>query len=365
MNIVLPSGASVPASESAAALWREAIPCVAKLGKGDVLTLDASAVKVCDGALAAFVVELYRRALEQGFGVTAVDPNGAVAAVRGSFPAAQFRDDLAALGQVRKSGTAVQLGEAVVHIGEDALGQMAFLGEVTASLASLLFRPGRLRLRDTMLCFERAGIDALPITLLIGFLLGLILAFMSAASLRQFGVEVYVANLIAIGLFRELGPIITAIILAGRSGSAFAAEIGTMKVNEEIDALTTFGLPPVVFLALPRVIAATLVMPILTIFSIFAGLIGGAVVLSSMGVPPVTYWQHVINSATMGNVLFGLVKSAVFGLLVGLVGCSHGLGTGRTADAVGRAATAAVVGSLILITLFDGIFAVLSYLIGI
>jgi phospholipid/cholesterol/gamma-HCH transport system permease protein len=136
-------------------------------------------------------------------------------------------------------------------------------------------------------------------------------------------------------------------------------------VNEEIDALTTFGLPPVVFLALPRIIAATLVMPALTIFAIFAGLLGGVVVVSSLGVPATTYWQHVISATTVGNILLGLLKASVFGLLVGLVGCSHGLQTGRTADAVGRAATAAVVGSLILITLFDGLFAVLFYALGI
>lgn len=362
MNLILPETCS---AASVATLWREIMPGVAGLGKGDSLALDADGVKLCDGAGEALIVELYRRSADQGFAIACSDGRQVVSRTLGLFRVDRFGEDPALVDPLRKTCTSVQLGQAVVRIGADIGEQMAFLGEVSVAAFTLLVRPGRLRLRDTMLHFERAGIDALPITVLIGFLLGLILAFQSVAALRQFGVEVYVADLIAIGLFRELGPLITAIILAGRSGSAFAAEIGTMKVNEEIDALTTFGLPPVVFLALPRVIAATLVMPILTIFSVLAGLVGGVIVLGSVNVPAATYWQHVIASSSLNNIILGLIKSAVFGLLVGLVGCSHGLQTGRTADAVGRAATAAVVGSLILITIFDGIFAVLFFLLGV
>ena len=361
MNLTLPETCT---AETVAALWRSRMPEVARLARGDTLTLDAETVATCSGAGEALILEVYRRSARQGFAIACQDGSGVVARTLGLFNVSRFTEDPGLAVPIRNTHTSVQLGQAAVNIWLDACEQMAFLGELTVSGISLLVRPGRLRLRDTMLHFERAGIDALPITLLIGFLLGLILAFMSAASLKQFGVEVYVADLIASGLFRELGPLITAIILAGRSGSAFAAEIGTMKVNEEIDALVTFGLPPVVFLALPRVIAATLVMPILSIFAVIAGLIGGVFVLTSLDVPATTYWQHVINSTTLSNILLGLLKSAVFGLLVGLVGCSHGLQTGRTADAVGRAATAAVVGSLIMITIFDGLFAVLFYLLG-
>ena len=341
------------------------MPEVARLDKDAALTLNADQVVRCDGSGEALIVELYRRSAQQGFAITCHDARQIVSRTLGLFPAGRFTEDPATIDPRRNTRTSTQLGQAVIHIYADSCEQLAFLGELAVSAVTLLVRPGRLRLRDTMLHFERAGIDALPITVLIGFLLGLILAFQSAAALRQFGVEVYVADLIAIGLFRELGPLITAIILAGRSGSAFAAEIGTMKVNEEIDALTTLGLPPVIFLALPRVIAATLVMPILSIFAVVAGLVGGVVVLGSLHVPAATYWQHVIAATTLNNIILGLLKSAVFGLLVGLVGCSYGLQTGRTADAVGRAATAAVVGSLILITIFDGVFAVLFFLLGV
>lgn len=238
---------------------------------------------------------------------------------------------------------------------------LAFLGETLVEAVGMLFRPRRFRFGDCALAFQRAAFDGLPISAGIGLLLGLILAFQSAAALRTFGVESYVADLLSISLFRELGPLVTAIILAGRSGSAFAAEIGTMKVDEELDALSTMGLPPVRFLVMPRVVAAVLAMPILTICAELAGLVGGALVLKMMGVPNVVYWRNVISSSDSFIVLFGLAKSALFGLLVGLIGCSLGMRTKSTADGVGVAATAAVVGGIVAIAIADGLLAVICY----
>jgi len=237
----------------------------------------------------------------------------------------------------------------------------AFLGETCVCSLLMLFRPRTFRFGDFALSFQRATYDGLPITTGIGLLLGVILAFECAAALSRFGVEVYIADLLAIGLFRELGPLVTAIILAGRSGSAFAAEIGTMKVNEELDALTTMGLPPVRFLVLPRVAAAMLSMPILTVFAELAGLIGGAVVLRLMRVPPSVYWSHVISTSNLFMIVLGLAKGALFGLLVGLIGCSAGMRTKSTADGVGTSATAAVVGGIVAIAVTDGLLAVLCY----
>ena len=229
----------------------------------------------------------------------------------------------------------------------------------------MLVHPRRFRFGDAARAFERACCDGLPITTLIGFLLGMILAFESAAALQRFGAEVYVADMIAIGLFRELGPLITAVVLAGRTGSAFAAEIGTMKVDEELDALTTFGLPPVRFLVMPRVVAATLAMPALTIFAELAGLVGGSIVLQLMNVPTVVYWSHVADTSTLFVILLGLGKSALFGFLVGLIGCSAGMRTRATADGVGVSATAAVVGGIVAIAVTDGLLAVICYLLGV
>ena len=242
---------------------------------------------------------------------------------------------------------------------------LAFLGEAACAAAYAFARPRTFRGRDFALAFQRASCGGLSISLGIGFLLGLILAFESAAALQMFGAEVYVADLLAIGLFRELGPLVTAIILAGRSGSAFAAEIGTMKVDEELDALSTMGLSPVRFLVMPRVAAAVLAMPILTMFAELAGLVGGAVVLRIMSVPPPVYWDHVVSSSGAFMVAFGLVKSCIFGLLVGLVGCAAGMNTRSTADGVGTAATSAVVGSIIAIAVTDGVIAVLCHVWGI
>ena len=237
----------------------------------------------------------------------------------------------------------------------------AFLGETFCEAFGMLLHPRRFRFGDAALAFDRAGPGGLPIVILIGLLLGLILAFESAASLKMFGVEVYVADLIAIGLFRELGPIITAIILAGRSGSAFAAEIGTMKVDEELDALSTMGLPPVRFLVMPRVAAAVLAMPFLTICGEIAGLLGGAFVLRMMDIPFSVYWSHVIDTSTLFIIVFGLAKSMLFGLLVGLIGCAAGMHTKNTADGVGVAATSAVVGGIVAIAVADGLLAVVCY----
>ena len=253
------------------------------------------------------------------------------------------------------------LAEALVPFWE----WCAFLGETCAEALGMLFHPRRFRFGDAALAFDRAGPGGVKITVLIGFLLGLILAFESAASLRMFGVEVYVADLIAIGLFRELGPLVTAIILAGRSGSAFAAEIGTMKVDEELDALSTMGLPPVRFLVLPRVAAATFAMPFLTICGEIAGLLGGVLVLILMKVPAAVYWKHVTSSSTLFIIVFGLAKSMLFGLLVGLIGCCAGMRTKNTADGVGVAATSAVVGSIVAIAVADGLLAVICYIFGV
>ncbi|MBR1871047.1 MAG: ABC transporter permease [Kiritimatiellae bacterium] len=262
-------------------------------------------------------------------------------------------------GMFQKVGEYAHGGMAAVR---DAL---AFTGETACAFASLVVRPRSLRLKDAALAFQRAGCEGLPIATLIGFLLGLILAFESAASLRQFGVEIYVADLIAIGLFRELGPLVTAIILAGRSGSAFAAEIGTMTVNEELDALTTMNLDPVKFLVLPRMLAAILAMPLLTIAAEIAGLAGGMLVLQMMDVPAVAYWTHVADASGVFTISLGLGKSALFGLLVGLVGCSAGMHTRKTADGVGVAATSAVVGGIIAIAVADGLLAVACYMLGV
>ncbi|PJZ85188.1 ABC transporter permease [Leptospira harrisiae] len=238
---------------------------------------------------------------------------------------------------------------------------ITFTGELTVSFWRSFLHPSKIRWKDTFRVAESMGVNAFPIIAMIGFLLGLIMSFQSAIPMRRFGAEIFVANLVGLSLFRELGPLMTAFILSGRSGSAFAAELGTMKVSEEIDALTTMGLPPVQFLIIPRLVASLLMTPLLTIVFNLFGLIGGAVVLISFGFPLVTFINQVNLAVGLSDILGGLLKSYFFGMIIASIGCYRGLKTASGAGAVGESTTSAVVGSIILVSILDGIFSVLYF----
>lgn len=258
-----------------------------------------------------------------------------------------------------------RVGLAGLALGRDLRQMIAFVGECTLALGFALRHPRRVRWKDMVLTCERAGAESLPIVLLIGFLMGLIMAFQSAMSLERFGAQIFVPNMLGLVMFRELGGLVTAILLAGRSGSAFAAEIGTMKVNEEVNALLTMGLDPVRFLVAPKVLAAAAMMPLMVLFFNFASLVGGAVVMLSLEFPMATYTSRVFANLGMTDFLGGLFKGLIFSLLVAGVGCLRGLQTGTGAGAVGQSTTSAVVSGIILIAVTDGIFAVSFYYLGI
>ena len=258
-----------------------------------------------------------------------------------------------------------QIGHFTIGIWQDVQVLLTFVGELMAMLFRAARHPRLVRWSDVWLSAERAGVDALPIIALVGFLLGLILAFQSAIPMRRFGAEIFVANLVGVSMLREMGPLITAIVLAGRSGSAFAAELGTMKVREEIDALVTMGLEPVRFLVVPRVLAAVSMTPILSVFANLFGLIGGALVMVSMGFPLITYVNQILSAVTVGDFLGGLVKSLVYGIVVAGIGCLRGLQTTSDASGVGQSTTSAVVSGIVLIAIVDGMFAVLYYALGV
>ena len=258
-----------------------------------------------------------------------------------------------------------ELGRVTVATCQDIYQQIGFLGEVVSKSVRLILRPHAFRWNDTLTLAEKSGADALGITGLLGFLIGLILAFQSAVAMKQFGAEVFVADLVVISLFRELGPLITAFILASRSGSAFAAEIGTMKVNEEIDALVTMGLDPVRLLVLPRILAGVMVLPLLTLLNLLFGLLGCALVMLALGYPMVTFVDRIQAASGLTDLFGGLAKTLVFGLLIAGIGCLRGMQTRTGASAVGDAATRAVVSGIVAIILADGVFAVLYYFLGI
>jgi phospholipid/cholesterol/gamma-HCH transport system permease protein len=241
-----------------------------------------------------------------------------------------------------------------------------FIGMVTLALASFVRGRSRYRRSDLMDVIQACGANALGIVSLISYLVGVILAYMGAVQLQQFGAAIYVADLVGIGMVREMGAMMTAIIMAGRTGAAFAAELGSMKVTQEIDALSTMGISPMEFLVLPRMIALILMMPLLCLYSDIVGILGGATVgVGVLGLSLTAYWHQTVQAITMTALVGGLVKSAVYGVLIALAGCYEGFECGSSSSAVGEAATAAVVSAMVMIVVACGIFAVLFHILGI
>jgi len=258
----------------------------------------------------------------------------------------------------------IRFGEIVIREADNVRFMISFLGSVVLSFGHIIRRPGALRVEETILQMEKTGVDAVPIVGLISFLMGLIMAFMSSIQLSQFGANIYVASLVALAMVSELGPIMTAIVVAGRTGSLFAAEIGTMQISEEVDALFVMGINPTQFLAVPRILACIVVVPLLTLFSDFFAITGGLVVgVTLLDLTPGSYLSQTWETITLFEVLWGLLKSVIFALLVSWAGCLRGFQVRGGADAVGHAATSAVVSSIFLFILFDSIFAVIrSYI---
>lgn len=252
------------------------------------------------------------------------------------------------------------LGEATIDIFSEAKYMVLFLGSICIALFHVFIHPRSLRTSDMFLYMQRTGVNALPIVGLISFLLGLIMAFMSSAQLQQFGAGIYVASLVSLAMTRELGPIMTAIIVAGRSGAAFAAEIGSMKVSEEIDALATMGFDPARFLAVPKVLAAVMMVPVLTLFSDLFAIAGGMIVgIFMLDLSGGAYLTQTINALTLFDVFWGMSKSFVFAFLIAWIGCLKGFQVRGGAAAVGQAATSAVVSSIFMIIVVDSLFAVI------
>ncbi len=350
-------------SKTTGKIWREAMLILqqgnAKMG----VILNASRMEYCDGSGIGFLLELFRRQQSAGGELKIEGLKTEFQRLLDVFDPSEFTD----IRKENSKGASLidEIGRATVNIWEDTRALIAFVGELCVALVLALFHPRQVRWKEALVIAETAGVNALPIIALISFLIGLIMAFQSAIPMRQFGAEIFVANLIALSMLRELGPLMTAIILAGRTGSAFAAELGTMKVNEELDALTTMGIDPVRFLVVTRVIATVLMTPLLTIFANLLGLMGGAVVLLSLGFPLITFINQVVAAATFVDLLGGLLKAFVFGILVAGIGCLRGLQTKTGARAVGESTTRAVVTGILFIIITDAIFSIAFFYLGI
>ena len=258
-----------------------------------------------------------------------------------------------------------QVGASVVANLQRARERIAFVGSVLDALRSAIGRPRLLRVGEIARVFERAGVDALPVVSLISLLTGLIIAFESTEPLAAFGAQIYIANAIGRTMVRELGPIMTAMLLAGRSGSAFAAEIGSMKLNDELDALETMGLDPLRFLVIQRILAGSLLAPLLTVYAMALGVLGGVIVMLALGFSLTAIWNQLESALTVSDVLVGLTKGLVFGATVSAIGCERGLATGQGPSAVGASTTHAVVAGVLAVVVLDSAFAFLAYLLGI
>jgi phospholipid/cholesterol/gamma-HCH transport system permease protein len=241
-----------------------------------------------------------------------------------------------------------------------------FIGEASLALLKFLVGKARFRRSDLGLIIQDCGAQALPIVSLISFLVGLILAFMGAVQLKLFGAQIYVADMVGIAMVREMGAMMTGIIMAGRTGASFAAQLGTMQVNEEIDALKTLGISPMEFLVLPRMLALILMMPLLALYSNLMGILGGFLVgVGMLDLTPMQYFQETRVAVDLTNISLGVFKSIVYGIMIALAGCLRGMQCGRSASAVGAAATSAVVTAIVLIVVFCGLFAILTNALGI
>jgi phospholipid/cholesterol/gamma-HCH transport system permease protein len=252
-----------------------------------------------------------------------------------------------------------RVGQYVIAQGSEVVAITTLLGDTILSSGAALRGRARMRGVDLMTCIQNAGVFALPIVAVVNLLVGGIIAFVGAVELRKFGADIYIANLVGVAMFRELGAIMTAIVMSGRTGGAYAAEIATMQGSEEIDALRVIGIPIQDYLILPRVAALTAMMPLLYLYGSVVGILGGfAVAITMLHISPETFITQTRAAVTVGEVAFGLIKSIAFGALIGIVGCRIGLKAGRSTTDVGNAATSAVVVSIVGVIALDAIFAV-------
>lgn len=258
------------------------------------------------------------------------------------------------------------VGESTLSAGKSAGEMLGFIGEACLAILRLIRGKARFRRSDLVLLIQECGAQALPIVSLISVLVGLILAFVGAVQLRLFGAQIYVADLVGIGMAREMGAMMTAIVMAGRTGAAFAAQLGTMEVNEEIDALKTLGISPMDFLVLPRMLALVLMLPLLCLYADLMGILGGGIIgVGLLDISPMQYFNETRSALNLTQFVAGLIKAGVFGVLVALSGCLRGMQCGRSASAVGEAATSAVVTAIVSIIVSDALLTVIYDRIGI
>jgi phospholipid/cholesterol/gamma-HCH transport system permease protein len=347
------------------------LPSMEEVGRGlgrtpkpEAVRFDATGLGRWDSGLITHLIDIHRDAEARSipFDDSGL-PEGARRLIALAF-AVKAREG--AERKQRDVGFVQRVGEAAQELWQDTVAFVTFLGEAALSMGRFAKGRAKYQKSDVVQHIQEAGADALPIVSLISFLIGMIFAFVGVMQLRAFGAGIYTANLVAVAMIRDMAPIMTAIIMAGRTGAAYAAEIGTMKVNEEIDALTTLGIDAMDFLVTPRMIALVLMIPLLTMYGSLMGIIGGTFVgLAMLDVSLVQYLQQTVASVTLGDPFTGLVMCIVFGALVALAGCQQGIACGTSAMAVGQATTRAVVMGIVLIVVSASVLTIIFINLGI
>lgn len=325
---------------------------------------DTGRVTRWDSGLLVFLLRLEHLLSEHGIGI---DHEGLPEGVRRMLAlAAAVPEREGARGKGEDLPWIGRLGVQALDAWQGTRAALEFLGNCVLAMANLARGRARLRRSDLFLFMQEAGAEALPIVTLISFLVGTILAFVGAVQLEQFGAAIYVANLVGVAMVREMGAMMTGIVMAGRTGAAYAAQLGSMKVNQEIDALSTMGISPLEFLVLPRMIALAIMMPLLCLYADAVGILGGAAVgVIGLDLSPVTYYRYTQWSVELDDLVGGITKASVYGLLIAFFGCLRGLQSGNSSSAVGEATTRAVVSSIVAIISACGLFAVVFYVLGI
>ena len=328
------------------------------------IRFDGAALGQWDSLLMTFLLDFSRACTQRELAVDATGlPEGVQALLKLAAAVPERKGDRRI---ARRTLWIAEFGEGARILWQDALFITRFIGEITLTGMALLARRPRFRRIDLWLQIQDCGPSALPIVALISLLVGLILAFVGAVQLALFGAQIYIADLVGLGMTREMGALMTAIIMAGRSGAAFAAQIGSMNVNLEISALKVMGFSPIEFLVLPRMLALILVLPILCLFSDLMGIVGGGLVsIGIFDIPLTQYLHRTIESVHLPDFLIGVSKGALFGVLIALAGCIRGVQCGRSASAVGNATTSAVVTSIVFIVIADSIVTLICDRLGI
>ena len=331
-----------------------------RLAAISTLEVDATGLNFCDSAGLALLHYLNLRKMAPQASVSVVGLESGLNKLFLGFAPADYEAFHQTLHN-RRLSLPEEVGNTVRQVTIDLREQVEFLGSVTGKLPLTILDRKRMRWAEVRRVFESAGANAVPIVSLVSTLVGLIIAFESVQPLAQFGAQLYVANMIGLVMVRELGPLLAAILLAGRSASAFAAELGTMKVNEELNALETFGLDPMRFLVLQRITAGILLTPLLTFYATFMGILGGVWITLGLGFPLSLILHQLSSSVHPGDIALGAAKGVVFGAIVSGVGCMRGLQTRQGPSAVGISTTRAVVTSILLIIIADAVFSVIFF----